>query len=233
MEFNVLDEGKVSLIDMIPSLFPEGRTADFAIIQAAGISTGRGLKSEAEDKKLLRYLYINKHTSPFESVIFTFYLRLPCFVATHFLRHRTGSFNCLSQRYTPIKESFFHPSRVPGSLRIQSRTNRQASDEEIDNPEVKSLIPVMEAKVSSLFEDYNKLLEMGVGREVARSFLPLSTYTEMYFTMNLRNLLHFLELRFDSHTQKETRDYAEAIYKILKIKVPWTMDLFDERRVSF
>lgn len=228
-EFKVLDDGFVRLVDMMPRMVPIGRKADFAVIRNARVSTGQGLKSVEEDKKLLRYLYVNQHSTPFESIVFTFHLRLPRFVATHFHRHRTASINEFSQRYAAVDEdSFFHPSLVVGSLRKQSKMNQQASEEEVTDPEVRKLVEAMEAKVSSLFQDYKVLLAAGIGKEVARSFLPVSTYTEMYYTMNLRNLLHFLELRYDAHTQKETRDYAEAMYKIVAHVVPETIELFED-----
>jgi thymidylate synthase (FAD) len=226
---NLLDDGFVRLVDMMPRMAPHGRSPDFAIVRNARVSFGRGLKSEEEDRALLRYLYINQHSTPFESVVFTFHLRLPRFVATHFHRHRTASINEFSQRYAEVKEdSFFHPSRVEGSLRLQEKFNKQGSDTITTDPSVVGLVKAMEEKVASLFDDYKALIKLGVGKEVARSFLPVSTYTEMYFTMNLRNLLHFLELRYDRHAQKETRDYAEAIYTILKRVVPDTIALFDE-----
>lgn len=226
--FPVLDDGFVRLVDMMPRMVPTGRTPDFAIIRNARVSLGLGLGDEERDKKLLRYLYINRHTTPFESVIFTFHIRMPRFVATHFHRHRTSSINEFSQRYAEVDEnSFFHPSKVPQSLRYQSQLNRQGSECRETKESPLELIKVMEAKVTSLFSDYKQLLELGVAKEVARSFLPLSTYTEMYFTMNLHNLLHLLTLRYDQHSQKETRDYAEAIYKILHCMVPETMTLYD------
>jgi len=228
-EFKVLDDGFVRLVDMMPRVVPRGRTPDFSIIRNARVSFGQGLKTEKADRALLRYLYLNQHSTPFESVVLTFHLRLPRFVATHFHRHRTASINEFSQRYTRVKEdSFFHPSKVPGSLRLQDKYDKQGSDIPVTDPQVMKLVERMEEKVSSLFDDYKKLIEMGVSKEVARSFLPLSTYTEMYYQMNLRNLLHFLELRYDKHTQKETRDYAEAIYKIVQVIVPETLSLFDD-----
>lgn len=225
----VLDDGFVELVDMMPRLIPQGRTADFAIIRNARISTGSGLKSEEEDKRLLRYLYINQHSTPFESIELVFHLRLPRFVATHFHRHRTASINEFSERYSKVNtNSYFHPSKASDSLRVQGKMNRQSSETTSDDQRIKELVLQMEAKTDDIFADYNKLLELGVSKEVARSFLPLSTYTEMYFKINLRNLLHFLELRYHPHAQKETRDYAEAIYEITSQVIPATTALFDE-----
>ncbi len=228
-EYKCLDDGFVRLVDMMPRMVPIGRTPDFSIVRNARVSIGLGLKDVEKDRALLRYLYLNQHSTPFESVIFTFHLRLPRFVATHFHRHRTSSINEFSQRYAKVKEdAFFHPSAVPGSLRKQNKINQQSSSGEVTDPTVKILVEKMEQKIEDIFKDYQSLLNLGVSKEVARSFLPLSTYTEMYFTINLRNLLHLLELRYDQHTQKETRDYAEAIYKILEQTVPETIKLFNE-----
>lgn len=224
----VLDTGFVRLVEISPRIVPKGRTPDFAAVRNARISFGLGLKSKEEDQRLLRYLYVNQHTSPFECITLTFHLRLPRFVATHFHRHRTASVNEFSQRYAEISENdYFHPSKVPESIRLQDKFNKQGSTLLADNPQTLELVREMESLVDELFEKYHQLIKMGVAKEVARSFLPLSTYTEMYYTMNLRNLLHFLELRYDEHTQKETRDYAQAMYDLLKIAVPETLDLFD------
>lgn len=228
-EFKILDDGFVRLVDMMPRRVPIGRTPDFAIVRNARVSLGQGIKSEKQDRACLRHLYLNQHSTPFESVVFTFHLRMPRFVATHFHRHRTASINEFSQRYAEVNEnSFFHPSKVPGSLRLQDSFNKQGSDVIVEDEKVNALVLAMEEKVASLFQDYKELLKMGIGKEVARSFLPVSTYTEMYYTMNLRNLLHLLELRYDKHTQKETRDYAEAIYKILQVVVPETLALYED-----
>jgi thymidylate synthase (FAD) len=225
----VLDQGFVRLVDMMPRMVPPDRTPDFAVIRNARVSLGLGLDTKQKDSALLRMLYVSRHTTPFESVVFTFHLRMPRFVATHFHRHRTASINEFSQRYAKVEEnSFFHPSQVEGSLRLQSKLNAQVSDIQADDEEAKKIMREMEATSEEIFEHYKSLLDRGIGKEVARSLLPLATYTEMYYTMNLHNLLHLLKLRYDAHTQKETRDYAEAIYHILRDMVPETMALFDE-----
>ena len=214
------NQGFVELIDMMGD--------DYRILQTARVSTGSmPKKGKSADRGLIRYLYKNKHMSPFEQVVFTFHAKVPNFVMKQFLRHRTMSINELSQRYTKVGEEFF----IPCSWRRQGTKNHQGSGETLNDDENKKVEYEYEYLVGDVFDKYNEFIEEnGVAREMARMVLPSSTFTEFYFTVNLRNLLHFLELRLHEHAQKEIRDLAEAIFSIVKKtkRVNWTMEIFEE-----
>ena len=192
---------------------------DAAIVQAARISYGDGTKTVSEDRALIRFLMRHRHTTPFEMVAFKFHLRMPIFVARQWLRHRTASVNEYSARY----------SIVPDDFRKQSGMNKQCSDGEFENEELRKR---MNVSCEEAFRLYDDLLDAGCSRELARSHLPQSTYTEFYWTINLHNLLHFLELRIDSHAQPEIQEYAKAVYELIKPVLPLTVEAFEDFRLS-
>lgn len=244
----VLDDGHVQLIDWMPRVVPKGRTPEVAIVQSARVSTGAGIKSPKEDAALINRLYRCRHTSPFESVKFTFRIRAPMFVRTHFIRHRMANINEFSQRYAEIDDdSFYRPSRCPeqwltdGKLRTQSTINKQASstgdaDDMVDvgcgemrprKDEIMGLFQMAENFCDELFGCYHELIKLGVPRELARFCLPNSTYTDFYFTMDLNNLLKFLALRNDpAHAQSETVLFAQAMETLITPLIPTVMATF-------
>ena len=222
-----LADGFVRLVDCMPRLIPVGRTLEVSVVQSARISTGAGLKDKVSDDNLIRYLYRNGHTSPFESVKFTFHIRCPIFVRTHLIRHRTANINEFSQRYSEIKDgSYYSPLDDEGSgLRIQSRLNKQSSVQDTSKrTELEAECEKAEEHVDALFVGYEHLIKLGMARETARAYLPVSTYTELYYTMDLHNLMKFLRLRVDPHTQMETRVFAEAMRNLIEPLVPIAMD---------
>jgi len=217
-EIKVLNDGFVKLVDRMGD--------DYSVIRSARVSTGAALKKgDDKDRGLVYYMYKNKHMTPFEQVTFTFHLRLPLFINQQILRHRSFSFNQESARYKEIKESHF----IPESWRIQDTKNKQNSFEFNMEENDKVIINKM---VTDLYEKanlvYKSLLDKGIAREQARIVMPVGQYTEIYFTANLRNILHFLDLRTHPHAQKEIRDYADAIEKILfSIEdLKWTMGIY-------
>lgn len=235
-----LDDGFVTLVDSFPRLVPhlpgeaDPRTLEFRIVESARLSTGAGLKSLSADESLLRYLFRHRHTSPFESVKFTFHLRLPKFVRTHFIRHRMANVNEFSQRYAEVKDdSYYHPSKMSEMWedRRQSSVNKQGSESApIDTEAVKKKLEETEDLLDQLYVKYHDLLQLGVPRELARFGLPDACYTEMYWTIDLHNLVHFLQLRMDrKHAQMETAVYAEAIYELVESLVPIVMEMMIER----
>ena len=228
----ILDDGFVKLVDVMPRYCPEGRTPEYRIVETARVSTGAGLKSVKEDEGLIRYLYKNKHTSPFEMVKFTFYIRCPLFVRTHLIRHRMSNINEYSQRYTEvIDDAFFRPSSIHEGLRTQDKGNHQSSnvpttpfpDETIE------LVKEIEGDIENIFKKYHQLIKLGVAREVARFCLPQATYTELFYTMDLNNLLKFLALRRDiKHSQYETYVIADAMFNLIKPFVPTVIKAFED-----
>ncbi|MCL1817746.1 MAG: FAD-dependent thymidylate synthase [Spirochaetaceae bacterium] len=217
-EFPVLNKGFVRLVDYLGG--------DERIVQAARVSYGKGTKSYREDKGLISYLLRNKHTSPFEQVVFTFHVKLPIFVARQWIRHRTARLNEISGRYSVMKDEFYVPA--PEDLAAQSADNKQGRAEEpLDARKAQEALEVFTAGQARAYEDYTRLLG-DVAREVARINLPLSLYTEWYWQIDLHNLLHFLQLRLDAHAQKEIRLYAEVLFAIAAKVCPLAAEAFEE-----
>ena len=200
---------------------------DDAIVQAARVSYGKGTKSYREDRSLIRYLMRQKHTSPFEMVEFKFDIRLPIFVARQWIRHRTANVNEYSGRYSEMVEECYLPN--PEQLCTQADNNRQGrSEQTLDEETGRTVLSQLEQSQKNAFSSYRNYLSVGLAREISRINLPLSTYTEWYWKIDLHNLLHFLRLRLDSHAQYEIRVYAEAITQIIKKIVPVTYEAFED-----
>ena len=222
-EIAVHDHGLVALVDVMPRLAPVGKTADFAIVQAARVSYGQGTKQVNEDRGLIRYLARHRHTTPFEMVEFKFHHRMPIFVARQWIRHRTANVNEYSARYSVVPDRFYHPPLE--SVRKQSKTNRQGGEEPMDEATAGEFLAYLE-KAEALYADYQKLIDKGVSRELARIGLPVSAYTEWYWKIDLHNLFHFLSLRMDTHAQQEIRDYATAMFALVQPIVPIAAEAF-------
>lgn len=234
----VLTDGYVQLIDVMPRLVPSDRTIEHAIVEAARVSTGQKLKDQKTDEGLIRYLYRNQHTSPFEQIEFKFAIRCPRFVKDQIIRHRTFSFNEFSQRYAEVTDdngnSFYHPSAFEEGIRLQDKVNKQSSIMANADDHLSLKVTVQEAERISekAVEHYKSLLEKGMSRETARFCLSNATWTTLYMKGNLHNLLHFLQLRMDSHAQLETRLYARAIYQLIKSLIPVTALSFEKHRLN-
>jgi thymidylate synthase (FAD) len=228
-EIPVHEHGFVALVDAMPRLIPDGQSADSAIVQAARVSYGEGTKKIHEDRGLLRYLLRHRHTTPFEMVEFKFHVAMPMFVARQWIRHRTASVNEYSARYSIVPDRFWRPTVE--SVRAQSRTNRQGGEEPIDIATAERFLELLD-RAESNYREYLALTEQGVARELARAALPVSVYTEWYWKCDLHNLLHFLALRLDPHAQREIREYAEAMYALIKPIVPLTCEAFEDYRLG-
>jgi thymidylate synthase (FAD) len=201
-------QGWIGLIDHLGE--------EISIINAARVSFGK-LKDQMEERDitLLDYLIENKHTSPMEHVVFTFSIHCPLFVRGQWHRHRTWSYNEISRRYTEIDMEFYTPDK----LRQQAKNDRQASVETADFADAE-LRKMISGHNQSSFDLYEKLLDRGVCREQARGILPQNMMVTFWGTVNLGNLLHFLELRDSEHAQWEIREYAIAIKKLIKPIIP-------------
>ncbi len=238
-QIDVLDAGHVALIDCMPRLVEKGKTADDAVVQAARVSYGAGTKKVNEDRGLIRYLMRHSHTTPFEMIEFKFRLKMPMFVARQHIRHRTANVNEASLRYSKSTDEYWMPDSNENKsvyyYRTQSKTNRQGSSEDvvehfpakfqIDDGNGGQLL--LSAEEAAFFQ-YHDLLNLNVAREQARTCLPVSTYTEMYWKIDLHNLLHYLSLRADSHAQKEIQEYAIAMLELIKPIVPVTIEAWDD-----
>jgi len=212
-EVKVLDKGFVRLVGLLGG--------DQRVVQAARVTYGSQSTSEDRDKKLIAYLLRNAHFSPFEHSVFQFHVKCPLFVARQWMRHRWSSFNEVSARYTEMPEEVY----IPESFRVQDLKNKQGSvsasslDQKTAQAEYKR---ALEASRTA----YEKLLSMGVAREMARLALPTAQYTQYYWTVNARSLMNFLALRLDEHAQSEMREYARAISGIFSKTMPWTYEAF-------
>jgi thymidylate synthase (FAD) len=162
------------------------------------------------------------HTTPFEMVEFKFHIKMPIFIARQHMRHRTASINELSGRYSEMPEEFFSPE----TYRFQSKVNKQSSDGNL----------VLDRTPDELcrngFKMYRDMLDAGCCRELARCHLPLSTFTEFYWKINLHNLMHYLRLRMEAGAQEEIRVYANEMFKIVEQLAPVTMEAFMDFRVN-
>jgi thymidylate synthase (FAD) len=241
-EVKVLDKGfvrlvgySVDLVDTKPLGFDDHmalngfivenwHTLDAQIVRAARVSYGKGTKTVRDDEKLIRYLIKNEHWSPFEMVEFKFHVKAPIFVARQWFRHRTGSVNEISGRYSVIENEFY----IPEKWRLQDTKNRQGSRGKLDELTNEYATDAYTEALDYAYKAYEALLSAGVAREMARMVLPLSTYTQFYWKQDLRNLLHFLKLRLDEHAQWEIREYAKAILSLIESLVPVTIKAWKE-----
>lgn len=218
-EFPCLDHGFVRLVDYMGS--------DESIVQAARVSYGRGTKKMHQDRGLIRYLLRHHHTSPFEMVEFKFHVKLPIFVARQWIRHRTANVNEYSLRYSKAVGDFYNPD--PEAIRYQSKSNRQGRSEDSVPAELQQRVcEIIKKHAEHSWKDYEELESLNIARELARIHLPVSLYTEWYWKIDLANLMHFLNLRLDSHAQYEIRIYAETMAEIVKRVVPITWEAFDD-----
>ncbi|MCG8481442.1 MAG: FAD-dependent thymidylate synthase [Spirochaetales bacterium] len=217
--FPVLDRGFVRLVDYLGG--------DRRIVQSARVSYGEGTKTFRQDRGLIHYLLRNEHTSPFEQVIFTFHTKMPIFVARQWVRHRTARLNEISGRYSVMKDEFYLPDG--SAIAPQSADNKQGRGAEPLPEDVREEIrETLAMKQREAYEAYEALLERDVARELARINLPLSTYTEWYWQIDLHNLFHFLKLRLDPHAQYEIRVYGEVMFDIARRVCPIATEAFDE-----
>src|SRR4051795_4298124 len=228
-EVKIHEHGLVALLDVMPRFAPVGKTADFAIVQAARVSYGEGTKQVSEDRGLIRYLARHRHTTPFEMVEFKFHHVMPIFVARQWIRHRTANVNEYSARYSVVRDRFFKPSVE--NVRKQSTSNRQGGEEPMDHATAQEFLAYLD-RVERSYEKYQHFIDKGVAREIARIALPASVYTEWYWKIDLHNLFHFLSLRMDPHAQQEIRDYATAMYKLIQPIVPIAAEAFMDYHVE-
>lgn len=250
-EIKCLDHGFVKFI--------ESWGSDERIIEAARMSTGKGflgwgplhtedceqhphstskqVHNEAccrgdklGDEKLLRYLWENKHATPFEMAGVVIEVQAPIFVFREWHRHRTQSYNEMSARYTPLPDVNYIPS-VERLLINAGTSNKQAGtvkdSAELTHTTAEFFIKELQRAYAHAQELYVHALQQGVPKELARIHLPVGRYSRMRASANLRNWLAFLTLRMDSAAQFEIREYANAVAVILRSSFPRTMELFD------
>lgn len=225
----VLDKGFVRYVDNLGT--------DERIVESARISYMSPSKGHEQDKKLIKYLLHNKHTSPFEQANITFNIKMPIFCMRQFVRHRTFRLNEMSARYTELPKDFY----IPEIWRTQDTKNKQGSIIEEKYVEPQLVVPhrddeghMGEDGANKYLKDhceysfalYESMLTAGIAREMARMVLPVNIYTEIYVNCDLNNLIKFFNLRLDEHAQWEIRQYAKAMFEIFKELYPWTAEAF-------
>lgn len=221
--FKVLDDGFIRVVDYMGS--------DESIVQAARVSYGKGTKKIHEDRGLIRYLLRHHHTTPFEMCEIKFHVRVPMDCWRQWIRHRTANVNEYSTRYSVAIDSAQTTSE--DEWRFQAQGNRQGSSGFADANTGKELSEKEKKLLTLTREVYDERLAKGIAREQARKDLPLSTYTEAYWKIDLHNLLHFLYLRMDAHAQYEIRKYAEVMGNEIMAKwCPLTWEAFLDYRVN-
>ena len=214
----VLNHGLIRLIDHMGD--------DLSIVRNARVSYDaewRAGEDSGSDARLIDYLYKNGHNTPFESVSVTFEVKAPIFVFRQWHRHRTQSYNELSARYKELPEEFYVPELE--QITAQSTDNKQMRTDE-QNPNAESIAEGIALQNSASFAMYRDLLEAECPRELARSVLPVGTYSHMFATANLNNWFRFLGERLHTHAQYEIRVYAEEILKSLESIVPVSVGAF-------
>jgi thymidylate synthase (FAD) len=232
--FEVLDHGFIRVVDYMGN--------DDAIVQAARVSYGSGTKKTSADKALINYLIAHRHTTPFEMCEIKFHIKLPIFVARQWIRHRTASINEYSARYSILEDEFYLPNA--SFLAAQSKINHQGRNEEkiLNEKEQQEVLQILKEDSQNSYQNYLQMINQdqdgniinpskeGLARELARINLPLSCYTQWYWKIDLHNLLHFLHLRSDKHSQYEIRVYAEVMLDLVKKWVPATYEAFIKNR---
>jgi thymidylate synthase (FAD) len=221
-QFKVLNDGFIRVIDYLGS--------DASIVQAARVSYGKGTRKVQEDRGLIRYLMRHDHTTPFEMCEIKLHLRVPMDCWRQWIRHRTANINEYSTRYSIAIDAA--QTTQPDEWRMQAVINRQGSEGALDTAKGKELTR-KEKDIQDLARQlYEERLSLGVAREQARKDLPLSTFTEAYWKIDLHNLLHFLQLRMAENAQYEIRQYAQLIsHEIVRRWCPISWEAFMDYRI--
>lgn len=222
-KFPVLDDGFVTLVDVMGD--------DSSVVQAARVSYGEGTRQVSDDRGLIRYLMRHRHSTPFEMAEIKLLVRVPMDTWRQWIRHRTANVNEYSTRYSLAIDAT--QTTPADAWRTQAATNRQGSGEPL-SVEIGRELSAEEAALQQQARDvYERRIARGVAREQARKDLPLSTYTEAYWKVDVHNLLHFLALRMDAHAQLEVRQYASTIGReIVAPLFPLVWEAFEDYRLE-
>ena len=198
---------------------------DLSVVNGARVSFARHKEEmDKSDEGLIRFLMRDRHGTPFEHNSFRFHIRTPIFVAREWFRHRIGSFNEFSMRYARATDEFYVPEA--DDVRTQVGKPGSYSFEEVSPEIAETTREELKAVYESAYQTYERLVELGVARELARCVLPVGAYTEFYWTVNARALMNFLSLRASENAQREIRRYAGACERFLAEKMPVTYAAF-------
>jgi thymidylate synthase (FAD) len=210
----VLDHGFVRMVKHMAS--------DQDVVDAARVCYRSQSAEPERDKKLIGYLMAHDHLTPFEHAVVKFHVKAPIFVARQWFRHRTSSYNEVSARYTEMRDEFY----MPTTWRAQDNKNKQGSAGPLGGEEDEVSRVVLRNHCEDSMQRYRVLLAQGAAKELARLVLPVNLYTEWYWTINARNLMAFIRLRSEKHAQWETRQYANALWRLWAPLMPWTAEAF-------
>lgn len=224
-ELRVLDHGYVRLIDFM------GRDED--IVEAARMSTGKGFVSWEPyeghpngDLGLMDFMYRKSHATPFEMCELVIEVQAPIFVFREWHRHRTQSYNEFSARYAQMPNVHYLPEAE--RIQLQSKTNKQGSDLPLAESTANSMRSQLQNEQETVYDTYERILEAGVAKEIARINTPVSRYSKMRAKTDLRNWLGFLKLRLEAGAQWEIRQFAQGVAEIVKALWPKTWEQFEE-----
>lgn len=229
----LLNHGFVGIADeelndgtLVPAIMGNDRS----ISRSARMSYGKGTRAISDDENLIRYLLRHAHTTPFEMAEIKFHVKLPIFVARQWVRHRTASINEYSARYSILTDEFYIPDAA--NLQPQSTNNKQGRDGAFTDYRIDEVQSTLRRSQEAAYGVYEALLDEGgdegVAREIARTVLPTSGYTEWYWKANLHNVLNFIRLRSDPHAQYEIRVYADAMVEMLQPYFPIAIRAFED-----
>ncbi len=213
----VLDHGFVRLDDAMAD--------DLSVVNGARVSFARRkLEMDASDEGLIRFLMRDRHGSPFEHNAFRFHIRCPIFVAREWFRHRIGSFNEFSMRYAKATDDFY----IPEAADVRSQVGKPGaySFEPVSDELAAQAREELQAVYDQAFDAYERLVEAGVARELARAVMPVGAYTQFYWTVNARALMNFVSLRNSEFAQLEIRRFAEAVEIFFSERMPLTHAAF-------
>ena len=229
VDLGSMPHNAVQILDQGYGLCVDVNGTDDDIAEAARISYGRGTSASRNNEGLLRYLYMNSHTSPFEMVGIKVQMRLPIFIMRQLVRHRTASLNEYSGRYSVMPRMFYLPNKE--DMCYQHGTNHQMSGMPMEDKYASICRAEIKMASDAAFDAYERQLARGLSREMARIILPINTYTEVVWKMDLHNLLHLIRLRNDSHAQPEIRAYAAWLADLVEQNFPATFAAF-QRKMS-
>ena len=224
VEKKVHEFGFVRLVDIMGS---DGDIAD-----AARVSYGKGTRAVSDNRNLIRYLVRHKHTSPLEMASVKFHLKLPIFVMSQLVRHRTAKLNEYSGRYSIMSDDCYVPESE--YIQPQSISNKQGRGGELSDSWKQKYKTIISDITNKAIIAYKILIgnetisHGGLTRELARTVLPVSNYTECYWKIDLHNFFHFCNLRMDSHAQQEIRDYAIPMFEMVKPHFPIATEAFED-----
>jgi thymidylate synthase (FAD) len=221
----VLPENSVRVLDHGFVRLDDAMATDLSVVNAARVSFARRKdEMDESDEGLIRFLMRDRHGTPFEHNSFRFHIRAPIFVTREWMRHRVGSFNEFSMRYAKATDDFYVPE--PGDVRSQVGKPGAYSFEPVDDELAETAREALQDVYDHAYGTYERLVEAGVARELARSVIPVGAYTEFFWTVNARALMNFVSLRAAETAQREIRRYAQACERFLAERMPVTYEAF-------